>query len=138
MIYVIVLLLISAIAWACMDTVAHHYEKSIFSKIKISRFDEYYFNNSISWLNKYKKRIYNENMPYDNRKRMLWGIMDYPAFLTDFWHLCKSIIICSFLGAIVMYKYCNLEMQIFDFIAYGIIWNMTFSLFYNKILIKKH
>lgn len=125
MIYTLLLIILSSIANACMDVVTHHYDKSIFSK-----YDRYYFDPSISWVNKY-----NKNDASLGRKQ--WhGIVIHEAF-TDFWHLCKSITICSFIGAVVCYEYQSKWLMLFDFISYGIIWNMTFSLFYNKILIKK-
>lgn len=49
----------------------------------------------------------------------------------DAWHICKSLMIICFCLALVFYK------PIFgyiDILFYGALWNLTFNIFYNKIL----
>jgi hypothetical protein len=119
----LVFVLLASICNAIMDTISFHYEISIFNKS-----NPVYWNPQISWKNKY--------IDWDNgnreRKRFL-GIKIAPTFL-DAWHLFKSMMIIFLALAIVLYEvYFDL---IIDFVAIGIIWNITFILFYNKLLIR--
>ena len=119
----LVFVLFASICNAIMDTISFHYEISIFSKLNPN-----YWNPTISWKNKY--------VDWDNgnrERKKIFGINIAPAFL-DAWHLFKSLMIILFALSIVLYKvYFNL---IIDFIVIGLVWNVFFSLFYNKILKK--
>ena len=131
---------ISIICWilaancnAIMDTLTHHYATSIFTK-----YNPKIWNPKISWKNKYKEG-----------KKALG-----PAFFlstgllvafTDAWHFFKSATIILLAVSLVMLPY-SIHITVFDrqwlntlteFIVLGVIWNKSFNLLYNKILIKK-
>lgn len=57
-----------------------------------------------------------------------------PAF-TDFWHLCKSAMICLLLA--VPFVYTEVFNPIVDYILLGILYNVTFEQFYSRILKRK-
>lgn len=57
-----------------------------------------------------------------------------PAF-TDFWHLCKSGMICSLLA--IPFVYQEVFNPIVDYIFLGVLYNVTFEQFYAKILRRK-
>ncbi len=121
---------------AVMDTLSHHYYQSIFSGLKNS-----YWNPADSWKNKYIDRDPKRGM------RKIW-LFDYPTFLTDGWHLFKSLMIFCLCGsASILYvgsrEYLLLatEFPIITgavlFVSLGTLWNIIFSLFYNRILKRK-
>ena len=101
-------LILASIMNSVMDTLAHHFSTSIFRNK-----NESFWNPNISW--KYAKYI-----PLTNYK-------------VDAWHIFKSLMIIFICLAIVYSRGLNL----IDFIFLGIIWNFTFSLFYDKILLHK-
>jgi hypothetical protein len=92
---------------ACMDICEDepHFNKSIFKNL-----DKTFFCKSISW--QYAKTIL--------------------GYRLDFWHLCKSVMISCLVGAIVIFRIHH-EWWV-HFISFGVIWNVTFSLFYHKLL----
>lgn len=49
----------------------------------------------------------------------------------DFWHIAKSLMIVSLCLAVVLYVP---VLGIVDFVLFGLLWNLTFNLFYNRIL----
>jgi len=120
----IVCFVLAIICDAIMDTIQHHYHISIFRK-----YNEQYWDASISWLNKYQNR--------DDRNprvkiRIFKRYFNKPVQLTDAWHLIKSIKIILIL--ISMVSYTIVFSPILDFLILGVIWDLTFSLFYDKIL----
>lgn len=52
----------------------------------------------------------------------------------DAWHLAKSSMIICWVLAIILYK---AFIPVIDFIVMGIIYNLVFNLFYNRILKQK-
>jgi len=93
-----------------------------------------WWNPEVSWRNKYVD---------GERRKWFWGI-NYPAQLTDAFHFFKMWQVIFICCAIVS-SYFSAQMRIFDsilldglvyVIVLGIAWNKTFSLFYNRILVK--
>lgn len=136
MMTVVILLLIAAAAIcnALMDVTTHHFEKSVFS-----RRNPYIWNPSLSWKNKYNGRD-----PQFGRRRCFYGLFKVHVAFTDSWHFAKSLMIVLIMTAIACSYYDHHAHP--DLAWYwglirgtigGIIWNMTFSLFYNKIFRKK-
>ena len=117
------LVMIAAFCNAVMDTCAHHYMSSIFSNEKI--FNPNFWNGSISWRNKY----IDYNKPELGYKKLFW-IIPYPVQLTDSWHLFKTIMIFSIIGAVVLYQPI---FGIWDYVILGCLWNVTFTFFYKII-----
>lgn len=117
------LIIIAAFCNAVMDTCNYHFYNSIFSNK--DRFNPQFWNTSISWQNKY----IDYKKPELGYKKLFW-IINYPVQLTDSWHLFKTIMIFSLIGAIIFYQ------PIFgnwDFIVLGCLWNFTFTFFYKII-----
>jgi len=108
---------------ACMDVVTHHYETSIFKNK-----DVYFFNPDYSWIQRYAKMPTVNGYDLDKPRKLL-GV-NYP-FSPDFWHFAKAGMIFSLCAAI-----CLFSPYVFwiDFLFIGYVWNITFGLFYDKIL----
>lgn len=110
---------------AVMDTLAHHYYNSIFNDKK---FDSVFYNPALS------------DKSY---------VVPCTKYKCDAWHLSKSsMIICqalsccfTFLAGVQMIPDTSVWIIGIDvsvlMIVLGIVWNGTFNLFYNKVLIKK-
>lgn len=105
-----VFMFIAAFFNACMDITEDdvHFNKSIFKNLSPT-----FFCKSVSW--KYAKAIF--------------------KYRLDFWHLCKSAMIICLVEAIVVFRIHHQWWV--HFTTFGIIWNVTFSLFYHKILRSK-
>jgi hypothetical protein len=120
-----------------MDVVQFHYEKSIF----VSFNNENYFNSEKSWTRKYIDGDF-----LKGKRKWFFGLLDYPVFLTDFWHLMKTSMLFLIVASIVFYTptftvfnlgLCKPLLLIFDFVLFGTLWITFFNIFYNRILIKK-
>jgi hypothetical protein len=131
----IIFLALAAICNAIMDTCVHHYYNSIFSKL-----DPNWWNGETSWKNKYF-----EGDPTKGRRFIFLGI-NYPVQLTDAFHFFKMLMIFFICASIISYTPCELFIdcgstflsQLIMFVVYGVVWNSTFSVFYNKLLIKRN
>ena len=126
-----ILFSLAAMCNAVMYTCTHHYSTSVFKNLNPK-----FWNAEISWRSKYI-----DNDPKMGRKKWFWGI-NYPVQISDSFHFFKSlmiIFICLTIStfdrdsAFVEYNILSLFVII---LIYGIIWNLTFSLFYNKVLRK--
>lgn len=95
---------IGAIFNAIHDTVNFRYHESVFRNL-----DPWFWDNSTSYL--MAKKIF--------------------GYKIDAFHLAKSLMLFSLFGAILSYE--RPVFGILDFIAFGLVWNVTFNLFYNKI-----
>lgn len=51
----------------------------------------------------------------------------------DAWHVSKSFMVIFLLMAVGLYS--PILGGVFDFLLFGIVWNLTFNVFYNKILV---
>lgn len=92
---------------AIMDTLENEpaFNSSIFKD-----WDKRFWSKSISW--QYAKKILN--------------------YKVDGWHLAKSAMIFCLMGAIVLFRY-NTEFMplLMHFILLGLLWNITFEVFYK-------
>lgn len=124
----LVSIILFALAGACnavMDTVTHHYQKSIFN---VRKYRMFWWNPEYSWRNKY-----HSGDPALGRRKWIFGI-NYPVQISDAWHLFKTVMIFGIVGSVVSYQ--PIYQWWADIIIFGTAWNLTFSLFYNKLLIK--
>lgn len=133
----LLLFILASICCASMDVVQFHYEKSIF----VSFNNENYFNSEKSWTRKYIDGDF-----LKGKRKWFFGLLDYPVFLTDFWHLMKTSMLFLIVASIVFYTptftvfnlgLCKPLLLIFDFVLFGTLWITFFNIFYNRILIKK-
>lgn len=151
-------ILLASISDAIMDTLHHHWNKSIFFKELNNKNKKYvyWWNPILSWENKYIDRDISKgyrklfNIRYKLFKKDRVFSINYPVQLTDAWHLFKTIMIFSICLSIITfdsnyYYYLdgivNIPYKWISFLLllliYGLIWNCTFSLFYNRLLIRK-
>jgi len=110
---------IAALLNACMDKHQFHYYKSLFAHSANTFFAP------DGWRNKYIDRD-----PSEGRIQIA-GINVHPALL-DIWHFCKSGMVIMLSLSVVFYE--PIFEWYIDFVIYGLVWNITFSLFFNKIL----
>ena len=132
MVYISFLFIILAsICNAVMDTSNHHYSTS-----KLSKFNPNFWNGEVSWKNKY---INGDQL--NGRVKWFFGI-NKPVQLTDCFHLFKMLMVIFIcLSAITFDKCLMITNCVYSFMSfsllllvYGTLWNLSFSLFYNKIL----
>ena len=129
----ILLYCISGAFDATMDTLKDHYSISIF-KNKNPKF----WNPQISWINKY-----NNGKVADGHRtiKLLFFTVNYPDTLTDSWHIFKllregaNILSIISLWFFVPNTDTGLYLLAFMFFALPIFRNITFNIFYNKVLI---
>jgi len=120
---------------AVMDKVKFHYYKSTFEdcfpkngtikRLEIRR----WIGLENSWDNKY----INGNSLNGRRKLQIFDYeFNYPVWFCDLWHFSKSLMIVSLCLAIVCYS--PIVNTYIDFVIYGMMWNIVFNVFFNKIL----
>lgn len=139
-IIIVSLVTISAQMDAVMDTLWHHYDKSIFRDM-----DRMFWDPKISWRNKYVDHKLSEG-------RIKWEIVgisiNKPVQISDGWHIAKTIKIVCLMSATTLAYFAQVVPVLEDnrdsfvlFIALltvlGTIRNSVFSLFYDKLLIDK-
>lgn len=118
----IFLVILAGILNASMDVVSFKWDKSIFKK-KLNKYAQF-LDPKISWKNKYKNGVaaLGERFP---------GSTTIFVFLTDWWHMAKTLMVICFTLGIVFY---SPIFGIIDFLLYYIIFSVTFEVFYSYIL----
>lgn len=129
MIYLSLLFIVFAsICNSIMDTSVHHYSTSVFKNM-----NPLWWDGEISWKNKY---IDGDS----NKGRVKWYFgLNKPVQLTDAFHFFKMwmiIFICLSIVCFDCYFIKDTISFLLFFIIYGVLWNSSFSLFYNIILKK--
>lgn len=118
-------IILAAICNAVMDTLMHHYYKSIFKK-----YDPQFWNPYLSWKNKY--------VDWDGGDHRMKGFVQ----VSDAWHIFKTLMIvfiCISVASFpMMPQICISDSQFLNYSIYiaifGVAWNISFNIFYNKIL----
>ena len=127
--------ILAAICNALMDTLQFHWYKFRWNNSVNTK----YWNPAISWRNKY-----NNGNPIDGLR--FKGMLGFMANFLDAWHLLKMIMIICFAFSVISFPY-SFQFCIFNnnllngclwLCILGIIWNIPFNLFYNKIFVKKN
>lgn len=114
----IILIFIAGILNACMDKLRFHYSTSIFSKWS----NQNWVNPSLSWVNKWKPKSKIGDMIMSTV--LVW--------VTDFWHLCKMLMLLFLFLSIVLYQ--PLFNWWIDFFIFYCTFTITFELFFSKVL----
>jgi hypothetical protein len=121
----IILIMIAAMCNAVMDIISHKYAWSIFHEYN-DIFMQQWWDPRHSWKNKYKI----------SRKK--WY---KPVQFSDAWHTFKTIMIFCLMAAVITFDFDNYNFfnnKLFNFLlCYGVLgttWNLTFVLFYKRIL----
>jgi len=151
MIIISILLFMAAARFnAVMDVLTHHFEDSTFH-IDGDEENKQWYDPSVSWKNKYlgydpkNGRLKLFDFPTHRYlfkpkifiTRDILNKINYPVQITDAWHLNKTaMIICLALSAVTFPGSFSFWENVGLFIGYGVAWNTTFSLFYNKIFRK--
>ncbi len=99
---------LSAICNAICDNIKDHWYKSIFN-----RYNPKFWNPAVSWIIK---------------------PIRYTGYKLDSWHIFKSGMIIFLCFGIVFYK--PIFNWYFDIIILSTLWNLTFDIFYSKLLNK--
>lgn len=125
----LIFLCLAAVCNACIDTLEFHFDKSVFNYY---RWNLNWWNPTYSWYNKYKGRN-----PQKGLRKWLW--FDVPC--VDAWHTFKSLMIVFICLSIAfadgIYSNPKWYSYIVIVVMFGTIWNLTFNLFYNHLLIRK-
>jgi hypothetical protein len=133
---IVIFIIIAAICNAIMDTLWHHYDKSIFGDL-----NPMFWNPKVSWRLKYK-----DHKPTEGRIKWDLGLfkINKPSAISDAWHIFKTANIISLISAIsIAFLNIPIETPLHSFLDFlilttvlGTLRNYTFSLFYDKILLK--
>lgn len=144
----IIFFIIAAACSGLMDVLIFHHPISIFQKHKKGFWSDAFME---SWKCKYVdwdggNRSLRKLFPnFKSRFKIFsWiGKINYPVQISDAWHFFKTIMIFSICISVVSFKLIvfyefnsRFLMYLITFILYGIVWNWTFNLMYNWILIK--
>ena len=114
---------------AVMDTIQFKFNESVFSKYpKLKQ----WANPKLSWRNKWKNKDPNEGERFPGSSTVF-------VWTTDLWHFAQSIMISSFVLAILTYDklFCTHAILLdilFHFIIYKGVFSGAFELFWSKIL----
>lgn len=111
---------------ACMDVLQFKYQHSIFKTWK----KQQWVNPVLSSQNKWK---YNEVGVWLGEKFI--GSSTIFVFVTDFWHLCKFLMLSFIMSSVIFYQ--PLINWWADFLIFYCAFTITFELFFSKFLIKK-
>lgn len=109
------LILFAAILKAIADTVMFHYDTSVFKHLPFQFWN-----------------------PLESYKYVKF--FPLTKYRIDGWHLANSGMIVAFIFAAVFYNSTVYSVHFawyYGIVCYGIMFNLTFSLFYNKILRRK-
>jgi len=102
-----IFILLAAICKAVADTLYHHYDTSVFARL------------NPKWWNPVVSCNY-------------VGFIPFTEYRPDGWHIANSLMIVAFIAAAVLHR--SFASWWVEVIAFGIGFNIIFSLFYNKIL----
>ena len=123
--------MVAARSNAIMDTLAHHYSTSIFSDK--DKYPEIIWNPEKSWTNKYVNG--DKEQGFKKVRFLFWDVNIF-MFMTDKWHLYKSLMLVFMVNSIVTYRDLGWFWNLVMFAVYGVVWILTFNIYYNKILKK--
>jgi hypothetical protein len=122
----ITLISIAAILNALMDTISFRYESSIFSNFPRLR---QFLDVNMSWRNKYKGGDVKQG-------RAFFGSTTFLVFLTDGWHLFKTLMLLYLLAAMVSYE--TIVSPMADILIYYVWFGIVFEVFFAYILKKRN
>ena len=120
----IIFITLAAIFNAVMDTLSFRYNTSIFSNYPQWK---QYLDPSVSWENKYKNGDPTQGPRF-------FGSETFLVFLTDGWHLAKTLMILCFSSAVVAYT--PLLGSWCDVLLFYTLFGTVFQIFFGNIFIK--
>jgi hypothetical protein len=114
----LLLFAIAALLNAAMDMNFNMFDRSIFSTFK----NQTFWNPYRSWINKWKGHDASKGPRF-------FGSTTFLVFLTDSWHLIKSLFILALIGSVITF-----DKNIFDTFSplivlpiYSIVWGLVFE-----------
>jgi hypothetical protein len=121
MIISLILIFLAGIANSCMDVLKTRWSTCIF------RFwpNQDWVDPEKSWKNKWMSKY----------KWVDFIMSTSLVFLTDFWHLCKFLMLILLLSSIIFYH--TIINPLIDLLLLYCVFTVTFEFFYRKIFIKK-
>lgn len=120
----IICLIISGLSEAIMDKLQFHFDKSIYSNKE--KYNQLFWNPIESWKNKWKD---------DLKTEKFLGSSTLFVFTTDAWHLFKFFRNTSLFIGLGLLPFITFN-PIIMLIMLRIIYGLTFTLFFDKILVK--
>lgn len=131
LILTIVCLVIAGIGKAIMDTLQFHFSTSVFKHLD----KNYWWNPAISWKNKWKNHDPKQGEAFPGSSTIF-------VFVTDAWHFFQFIFLRFFFACIILFMiYGGLVIfglmwvdWIIQYVGLSVIFGLTFTLFYSKIL----
>lgn len=138
-----ILIALAAVFKAGNDKALFHYEKSIFKK-----FNPTFFNNEISWINKWKtvKRYEEDKRVLVHPKReKFFGSSTFMVWISDWYHLSNmfhtslfklAIISIFFFGLPIFHE--NMWLMIgLNFVLFKVVYGATFTIFFDYVFERK-
>jgi len=123
---IFIVLFIAAFGKSVMDTVKHHFKKSIFAKL-----NKFFWDPEFSSNNKWKNGDSTQGEKFFLSSTIL-------VFLTDAWHRFQFVFLNGMFIVIGLFPYMHLTGWILtDIIVLRIWFGLSFELFYKYVLIKK-
>jgi len=120
----VLLFFLAGVCNACMDVLKTRYNTSVFRFWR----NQDWVNPALSWPNKWKP---------DSRIGDL-VMSTVLVWVTDFWHLCKMLmIVCFTLGAVSYQPVFGFSKWWLDLLILYFTFTGTFELFFSRVLIKK-
>lgn len=124
----LILIILAGFFNACMDVLKTRFDKSIFRNWPNQNWVDPSISFPITWPNKWK-----DGDPSSGEK--FPGSSTFLVWITDFWHLCKMLMLLCIMFSIVFYN--PLVNWWADILILYCSFTITFELFFSKILIKK-
>jgi hypothetical protein len=118
------LIVAAAACEAVMDKLQFHYDKSIFSD---SKYKQTFWNPNLSWVNKWKDS--------SAREERFLGSSTIFVFTTDAWHLFKFFRNTALFIALPLLCF-GPNHLIIEMIIARVVYGLTFTLYFDKILKK--
>lgn len=120
----IIFLILAGFFNSIMDIIVHKWSISIFSKIKNKKLLQF-MNPKLSWTNKWKNNNYKQGEKFIGSSTVF-------VMFTDLWHLCKFLMIVSFIISTIFYIPI-MDNNILNIIVHYLAFSLSFNLFYYKI-----
>lgn len=133
----ILFFILAAICNAVMDRVA---ERPLFNESIFKGWPKWWDHKDKTWRRKYLWDVKGKlNIRLGRRK--LIGPINYPVQLLDPWHFFKMLMVlfiaCSIVTALMSFYDRTWFSALVALTLYGLIWNFTFTIFYDWVLKRK-
>lgn len=137
--------ILASLSNSIMDTVDHHFHISVFNRLKKGEWRKWW-NGDKGWLNKYVDYygdIKRGVKPRRVKMKLLWFEITKPVQICDAWHFFKMLMIVFQANSVSLPLSYFIKVEhglnfglawLVLMFAFGVFWNETFNLFYDKVL----